>query len=73
MSLTEPAQERGALFESLLERLHDGLPPAELLGPGVDPTRVTELLGPVVLADSRIEWIRVNGERVDAVVTAGES
>ena len=73
MSLTEPARERGALFESLLERLRDGLPPAELLGPLVDQTRVTELLGPVALADARIGWIRVNGERVDAVVTAGES
>src|SRR4029077_16451613 len=51
MSLTEPARERGALFESLLARLRDGIPPAELLGPRVDPTRVTELLGPVALAD----------------------
>ena len=73
MSLTEPARERGALFESLLERLRDGLSPAELLGPRVDQTRVTELLGPVALADARIGWIRVNGERVDAVVTAGKS
>ena len=73
MSLTEPARERRALFESLLERLRDGLPPAELLGPLVDQTRVTELLGPVALADARIGWIRVNGERVDAVATAGES
>jgi chloramphenicol 3-O-phosphotransferase len=35
--------------------------------------QVLSLLLPVARADSIVEWIGVNGERVDAVVTAGES
>ncbi len=44
-----------------------------LLAPGVDANRVSRLLGPAARGYAVIDWIAINGERVDAVVTAGES
>lgn len=44
-----------------------------MLGSSVDAERVITLLGPPARAEARIVWIRVNGERVDALVRAGES
>jgi chloramphenicol 3-O phosphotransferase len=58
---------------SLLDRVRRALPISELIGPSVDSERVITLLRPVARDDARIEWIRVNGERVDGVVKAGDS
>lgn len=46
---------------------------SELLGPGVDANRVITLLGSAARSQAPIDWIGVNGERVDAVLTAGDS
>jgi chloramphenicol 3-O-phosphotransferase len=56
-----------------LDLVRRELPVSELFAPGVDVERVISLLGPSARADAVIEWVAVNGERVDAVVTAGES
>ncbi len=57
----------------MLDRVRRALPLSDLLASSVDPTRTAELLGPPARADARIDWIRVNGERVDATVTTDES
>ncbi len=58
---------------AVLDRIRRALPLAELVGSHVDPARVTSLLRPAADADALLEWITVNGERVDAVVTAGDA
>lgn len=60
-------------LDAALDLVRRALPLSELLAPSVDVERVITLLGPAARADAIIEWIAVNGERVDAVVTAGES
>lgn len=62
-----------SLLDSMLDRVRRELPLSALVGPRLDSRRATELLGPVAHADAVIEWITVNGQRVDTVVTAGDA
>jgi chloramphenicol 3-O-phosphotransferase len=57
----------------MLHRVREDLPLSELVGPRIELASITNLLGPAARADARIEWITVNGERVDATVAADES
>ena len=58
---------------AVLDRIRGTLPLVELVGSRVDAARVANLLRPAADADALLEWITVNGERVDAVVTAGDA
>lgn len=64
---------RRRLLESILDAMRDGRSCSDLLGPHLDPERVDELLTPIARAGSWIDWLAVNGERVDAVVARGDS
>lgn len=61
-----------SLLASILARVRDQQTCDELLGPALDPVRVAEALAPVAHVGSQIDWLTVNGERVDAVVTRGD-
>ncbi len=65
--------ERRSLLAKVMDHLRTDTPLSALLGQRLDAVRVNELLGPAAEADCQIDWLGVNGERVDAVVTAGES
>lgn len=58
---------------AVFDLVRRALPLSALLAPSVDANRVSRLLGPAARASAAIDWIAINGERVDAVVTAGES
>lgn len=57
----------------MLERVRNNAPLSDLLGPHLDPEHVAAVLTPLTSANAVIEWIAVNGRRVDAVVSSGES
>ena len=61
-----------SLLESMLEGVRRDEPLDEVVGSNLEPRRVVEVLGPPTHADAKIDWLVVNGERVDAVLTAGD-
>ncbi len=66
-----PADGR-LLLRSMLDRIRDDGSLVEFVGPRVDAERAASVLRPLSRPGSLIEWIAVNGHRVDAVVTAGD-
>src|SRR5215207_6928542 len=64
---------RRTLLVSLIERVKAQRQLAEVVGSQVDVERVVLLLGPVARADAVVEWVAVNGERVDAVISGSEA
>jgi chloramphenicol 3-O-phosphotransferase len=61
-----------SLLESMLDRVRRGEPTDDIVGATLDHERVIQLLGPPALAEAKIDWLTVNGARVDATLTAGD-
>lgn len=65
--------ERRRLLEAVLEAVRNELALSDLIAKTLDPGRVRDLLVSVAQGEFSIEWIGVNGDRVDAVLTSAES
>jgi chloramphenicol 3-O-phosphotransferase len=66
-------RECQVLFESVIECVRAGLPLGGLIGPSLDVLDAVQLLRPLAAVPVTIDWIAINGERVDVVVTSGEA
>ena len=60
------------MLESMLDRVRRDEPMDEVVNGKLDFRRAVEVLGPAARTDTEIDWLVVNGERVDAVLTAGD-
>ena len=60
------------LLMSLIHRAGAGQLISDLVGPDLDEARSSALLEPVTRTGAVSEWLAVNGDRVDVVLTAGD-
>lgn len=68
-----PNAERRRLLEAVLDAVRNELALSELIAKNLDPGRIHDLLAAAAEGKYSIEWIAVNGDRVDAVLTSAKS
>jgi chloramphenicol 3-O-phosphotransferase len=66
-------RECEALLNSVLDRVRAELPLGSQVGPGLDVVEVVVSLRPLASAAATIDWIAINGDRVDVVLSSGEA
>jgi chloramphenicol 3-O-phosphotransferase len=66
-------RECEALLQSVLARIRIDLPLADLAGPELNELRAVERLRPLASVAVTVDWIAINGDRIDVVLTSGEA